>query len=91
MVHDDLPRFGIPKRSDDLDEALDLHDLIVHASTLAALEAGDVMPDHYGVGLQLAPCVERQFGAEGMGLLRRIKSVIDPSHLLCPGKLGTQS
>lgn len=91
MVLDDLPRFGIPKGSDVLDEALDLRDPIVRASTLAALEAGGVINDHHGVGLQLAPCLERGFGAKGMGLLQGIKSAIDPSHLLYPGKLGTQS
>ena len=82
------PRFGIPKGPDDLDQALELHDAIVRAATLAALEAGGVMNDHHGVGLRLAPYMEQQFGAEGLALLRSIKRAIDPGRILCPGKLG---
>ena len=84
------PRFGIPKGPADLDEALDLHDRIVGAAVLAALDAGGVINDHHGVGMRLAPYLERQFGAEGMALLRRIKGAIDPAHTLCPGKLAMQ-
>ncbi len=82
------PRFGIPKGPDDLDKALELHDSIVRAATVAALEAGGVMNDHHGVGLRLAPYMERQFGVEGLRLLRSIKAAIDPGRVLCPGKLG---
>ncbi len=84
------PRFGIPKGPGNLDEALELHDRIVRAATLAALEAGGVINDHHGVGMRLAPYLERQFGPEGMALLRRIKGAIDPDHTLCPGKLAMQ-
>ncbi len=82
------PRFGIPKGPDDLDEALDLHDKIVRAATLAAIGAGGVINDHHGVGMRLAPYLEHQFGATGMALLRRIKGGLDPDHVLCPGKLA---
>jgi alkyldihydroxyacetonephosphate synthase len=85
------PRFGIPKGPDDLDDALDLHDKIVRAATLAALEAGGVINDHHGVGMRLAPYLEHQFGATGMELLRRIKGGLDPDHVLCPGKLALQA
>jgi alkyldihydroxyacetonephosphate synthase len=84
------PRFGIPKGPDDLDEALDLHDSIVRSATLAAVAAGGVINDHHGVGMRLAPYLEQQFGATGMVLLRRIKSGLDPDHILCPGKLALQ-
>jgi alkyldihydroxyacetonephosphate synthase len=82
------PRFGIPKGPDDLDDALDLHDKIVRAATLAAIGAGGVINDHHGVGLRLAPYLEHQFGPTGMALLRQIKSGLDPDHVLCPGKLA---
>ena len=82
------PRFGIPKGPDDLDAALDLHDAIVRAATLAAIEAGGVINDHHGVGMRLAPFLEQQFGPAGMRLLRRIKHGLDPDHVLCPGKLA---
>ena len=85
------PRFGIPKGPDDLDGALELHDKIVRAATLAAIEAGGVMNDHHGVGMRLAPYLERQLGATGVALLRRIKVGIDPDQILCPGKLAMQS
>lgn len=84
------PRFGIPKGPDKLDEALALHDSIVKAATLAALEAGGVINDHHGVGMRLAPYLERQFGFAGMALLRNIKGAVDPDHTLCPGKLALQ-
>ncbi len=82
------PRVVIPAGPDDLDEALALHDSIVRAATLAALEAGGVINDHHGVGLRLAPYLEQQFGAAGMSMLRRIKTAIDPARVLSPGKLG---
>ena len=70
-----------------LDEALALHDGIVRAATLAALESGAVINDHHGVGLRLAPYMERQFGSAGMALMRRMKAAVDPGRTLCPGKL----
>src|SRR5690606_39615579 len=84
------PLFGVPKGPDDLDEALALHDRIVSAAVQAVIEAGGVMNDHHGVGMRLAPHLERQFGASGMALMRAIKSGIDPQHILCPGKMGMQ-
>jgi len=84
------PRFGIPKGPDNLEDALALHDSIVKAATLAALEAGGVINDHHGVGMRLAPYLEHQFGPEGMALLRSIKGAVDPDHTLCPGKLAMQ-
>jgi len=84
------PRFGVPKGPDDLHEALALHDRIVSAAVEAAIEAGGVMNDHHGVGMRLAPHLERQFGASGMALMRAVKSGIDPQHILCPGKMGMQ-
>jgi alkyldihydroxyacetonephosphate synthase len=82
------PRCVIPQGPDDLDEALALHDRIVRAASRAALDAGGVINDHHGVGMRLAPDLESQFGAAGMGLLRRIKAALDPDQLLCPGKLA---
>jgi len=82
------PRFGVPKGPDDLDEAVALHDRIVRAAALAAIEAGGVMNDHHGVGMRLAPHLESQFGGSGMALMQSIKSGIDPHNILCPGKMG---
>ena len=82
------PRVVIPKGPDDLDAALDLHDRFVGAAALAAVRAGGVMNDHHGVGMRLAPYLESQFGRTGIAMLRRIKSAVDPDHILCPGKMG---
>jgi len=82
------PRFGIPKGPDDLESALELHDRIVRAAALAAIESGGVMNDHHGVGMRLAPYLERQLGSTGMALLGHIKAGLDPDRILCPGKLA---
>jgi alkyldihydroxyacetonephosphate synthase len=82
------PRFGIPKGPDDLDSSLELHDRIVRAAALAAIESGGIMNDHHGVGMRLAPYLEAQLGSTGMALMRHIKAGIDPDGILCPGKLA---
>ncbi|MCC6379832.1 MAG: FAD-binding oxidoreductase [Burkholderiales bacterium] len=82
------PRFVIPKGPADLDEAVALHDSVVRAATLAAIESGGVMNDHHGVGMRLAPYLERQLGQNGLAVLRKLKDALDPGHILCPGKLA---
>jgi alkyldihydroxyacetonephosphate synthase len=67
--------------------AIDLHDRIWADGLEAAFAAGGVMNDHHGVGLKLAPYMERQHGAS-LGALRRIKEALDPEGILNPGKLG---
>lgn len=81
------PRFIIPEGPDDLESAVELHDSVIRAASIAALEAGGVLNDHHGVGMRLAPYMEAQFGKDGMRLLRSIKQGIDPKNILCPGKL----
>jgi alkyldihydroxyacetonephosphate synthase len=67
--------------------AVELHDRIWADGLEAAFGAGGVMNDHHGVGLKLAPYMERQHGA-ALGALRRIKAALDPDGILNPGKLG---
>ena len=45
------------------------------------------MNDHHGVGLKLAPYMERQHGAS-LEAIRRIKRALDPDGIMNPGKLG---
>jgi len=85
------PRWGIPKGPDDLNEAVKLHDQVIHAATMAALEAGAVINDHHGVGLRLAPYMEKQFGPAGMKMMRSIKKALDPNNVMCPGKMAMES
>ena len=51
------------------------------------LSAGAVMNDHHGVGLKLAPYMERQHG-KSLDTLRRLKAALDPNGIMNPGKLG---
>lgn len=52
-----------------------------------AQDLGGAMEQCHGVGLRWSHLMERQHGP-GMGLMRRIKSAIDPRGLMNPGKLG---
>jgi alkyldihydroxyacetonephosphate synthase len=67
--------------------AVELHDRIWADGLEAAFAAGGVMNDHHGVGLKLAPYMERQHGA-ALGAMRRLKAALDPDGILNPGKLG---
>ncbi len=80
------PRWGVPKGPDDLDEAVALHNQIIHAATMAAHEAGAVINDHHGVGLRLAPYMKLELGDAGMKFLAGLKKGVDPLNIMCPGK-----
>ena len=45
------------------------------------------MNDHHGVGLKLAPYMERQHG-KSLDTLRRLVAALDPNGIMNPGKLG---
>src|SRR3954469_14189070 len=77
-------RFLIPDGGDD---ALTLHDQIWEDGITAVLAAGGVMNDHHGVGLKLAPFMAAQHGP-ALDTLRRVKSALDPTGIMNPGKLG---
>jgi alkyldihydroxyacetonephosphate synthase len=79
-------RFVVPDGGGGPD-AVELHDRIWADGLEAAFSAGGVMNDHHGVGLKLAPYMERQHGA-ALGAMRRIKEALDPEGILNPGKLG---
>lgn len=80
-------RFTIPHGPEDPREAMHLHDQIWHDGVTLALEHGVVMNDHHGVGIKLAPFMRRQWGG-AFTTLERIKEVLDPQHIMNPGKLG---
>ena len=81
-------RMKVPTGPAKLEEAKALHDAIFKAGVEAALDAGAVINDHHGVGMRLAPYMAAQYGDDGMATMRRIKAALDPSNILCPGKLG---
>ena len=49
--------------------------------------AGGTMTHHHGVGLLKTPYLETELGPGALGLLRRLKDVLDPHGILNPGKL----
>jgi alkyldihydroxyacetonephosphate synthase len=79
-------RFVIPEGGD-REGAVELHDRIWDDGIEAVFAAGGVINDHHGVGLKLAPYMERQHGA-ALGAMRRIKAALDPNGIMNPGKLG---
>jgi alkyldihydroxyacetonephosphate synthase len=82
-------RFKVPKGPERYEDALALHDAIFRAGLEAALDAGALLNDHHGVGVRLAPYLDRACG-EAWGLARRIKRALDPAGILCPGKLALE-
>jgi alkyldihydroxyacetonephosphate synthase len=77
-------RFVIPEPQGDL---LALHDEIWEVGMKAVLDAGALINDHHGVGIKLAPFMQRQQG-ENLELFRAIKGAVDPKGIMNPGKLG---
>jgi alkyldihydroxyacetonephosphate synthase len=53
----------------------------------ACLAAGGTMTHHHGVGRLKARFLAGELGGEGVDVLRRIKSVLDPAGVLNPGSL----
>ncbi len=51
------------------------------------LGAGGHLKAEHGTGRNMAPFVERQWGADAVRLMRRIKALLDPQGLLNPGVL----
>jgi alkyldihydroxyacetonephosphate synthase len=67
----------------------------MEAAYLAAWEAimratdrhGGSLSHHHGIGRIRAPWLERELGAGGLALLRKLKSTLDPSGMMNPGAL----
>jgi len=54
----------------------------------AAVDAGGTLEYCHGVGWKLAHLMEREHGAAGLAVLRRLKAALDPAHIMNPGKGG---
>jgi alkyldihydroxyacetonephosphate synthase len=59
----------------------------VDALLALAQDTGGSMEYCHGIGVRLAHLLERELG-EGVQLLRALKQILDPRHVLNPGKLG---
>ncbi|WDP92496.1 MAG: FAD-binding oxidoreductase [Desulfobacter sp.] len=58
-------------------------------SVIDAIErAGGSLSHHHGVGRMMAPWMERHLGPVQMGILRALKSHLDPKGIMNPGGLG---
>ncbi|MFC5711979.1 FAD-binding oxidoreductase [Thalassorhabdus alkalitolerans] len=53
----------------------------------AALELGGTLSGEHGIGTLKAPYLEREYGKEGVALLKSIKHAWDPNNILNPGKM----
>lgn len=68
--------------------ALARYDAAWEAGQRAALATGATASHHHGVGLLRAPYLPDELGPAGFDVLQRVKTALDPDHLLNPGKLG---
>lgn len=75
---------------DGVEEGLRAYDEVWRAVVEATLAHGGRISHHHGIGLMRAPWMEQEVSSEGLGLLRSIKSALDPRGVLNPGKLGLE-
>jgi len=57
------------------------------AASSAIVEGGGTITHHHAVGRDHAPWMEQEIGSTGMSALRALKSELDPSGIMNPGKL----
>jgi alkyldihydroxyacetonephosphate synthase len=57
------------------------------AATDAIVAGGGTITHHHGVGVDHAPWLAAEIGELGVDVLRAIKTELDPSGILNPGKL----
>lgn len=53
----------------------------------AAIDLGGTLSGEHGIGLVKQPYIARKLSPEILGLMRRIKTTIDPNNILNPGKM----
>jgi alkyldihydroxyacetonephosphate synthase len=60
---------------------------VKESASRAILEGGGTITHHHAVGVDHAPFMNREVGAEGMAALGALKSELDPAGIMNPGKL----
>ena len=73
----------VPKTEDGIEQAWALDRKIV----ARALALGGSCSGEHGVGIGKREFLETQFGADTLGLMRQIKTTVDPHGIMNPGKL----
>lgn len=53
----------------------------------AALKLGGTLSGEHGIGVAKKKYLEREFGASGLAVMKRIKEALDPKGILNPGKM----
>ncbi len=53
----------------------------------AALGLGGTLSGEHGIGTAKAKFLEKEFGSEGLAVMKRIKDALDPNGILNPGKI----
>lgn len=69
------------KRANDLDDFLSYHKTIVEAIH----KNGGALSHHHGIGRMLAPYLSEELGKEAHGILKAVKSYLDPENIMNPG------
>jgi D-lactate dehydrogenase len=68
-------------------EEVKRYDHFMNAMVDAVLAMGGHLKAEHGTGRNMAPFVEKQWGKEAVGFMRRIKALLDPLLILNPGVL----
>jgi D-lactate dehydrogenase len=63
------------------------YDRFMQAMVDVVLSEGGHLKAEHGTGRNIAPFVERQWGADAVAIMRRIKALLDPNNILNPGVL----
>jgi glycolate oxidase len=54
----------------------------------ATLELGGTISGEHGIGITKAPYLEMEIGKKNLSLMEQLKHLLDPNHILNPGKLS---
>ncbi|MFW9906771.1 MAG: FAD-binding oxidoreductase [Candidatus Thorarchaeota archaeon] len=57
----------------------------------AALELGGTVSGEHGIGITKAPFLKKEHGEDAVEIMKRIKSAIDPSNIINPGKMFVEA
>jgi alkyldihydroxyacetonephosphate synthase len=68
--------------------AVPLHEQLWDTVMSCVLDNGGTIAHHHGTGLARAPYLERELGAGGLEVLRRLKAALDPAGIANPGRWG---
>lgn len=77
--------FVFTQRFDTPDETRRYNAFMQDVGTLVTLQFNGTLKAEHGTGRNMAPFLHSQWGTDGVAIMRRIKSLIDPAGILNPG------